>query len=64
MKLPEYDNRPQPGESLYSSPDDGAENIKMGLLALFGILALIGFFVFGIGGMLTLLLNFLHAIIN
>lgn len=41
MKLPEYDNRPSPGEPLYSS-DSGGGNIKWPA-AIIGIVALLGF---------------------
>lgn len=64
MKLPEYDNRPLPAEPLYSSPGSDTEDAKMTFLIIFGVLCLIGYFYFGLGGLLDLAVSFLRAILN
>lgn len=64
MRLPEYDNRPQPGESLYSAPSDAWEDIKMTLTAIFGVVALIAVPVLILGGIGMLLLSLLRAVVH
>jgi hypothetical protein len=64
MKLPEYDDRPQAGETLYSPPGRDTEDAKMTFLIIFGVLCLIGYFYFGLGGLLDIAVSFLRAILN
>jgi hypothetical protein len=64
MKLPQYDNRPQPGQPLYSDPSADEREAKGTLLAVVGILCFIGFLIFGIGGGATLLLSFLRGLLH
>lgn len=64
MRLPEYDNRPQPGEPLYSAPSDTWEDVKMTLTAIFGVVAMIAAPVLILGGIGMLLLSLLRAVVH
>lgn len=64
MKLPQYDSRPQPGEALYSDPSAGEREAKGTFMAVAGVLCLLGFLVFGVGGAFTLLLSALRDLLN
>jgi hypothetical protein len=64
MKLPEYDNRPPAGTPLYSDPDSGTREAKGLMLAIVGIIALLCFFIFGIGGSIKLLVDVLRSIFH
>lgn len=63
MKLPEYDNRPGPGQPLYSDKSgsssewDGLKFGLGGLLLLLGLLTSVGFLIYGL---ISLLRSLLH----
>lgn len=63
MKLPEFDSRPQPGDALYSAPDDG-EDGKMVANIVIGVACLVALFVFGFGGLVDIAVSVLRAILN
>lgn len=64
MKFPQYDNTPGPGEPLYSDPNQDDREAKGTFLAIAGVICFIGFLVFGVGGMFTMLLNSLRALLH
>jgi hypothetical protein len=60
MKLPQYDNRPGPGEPLYKSDDSGWEDIKFPFMVVALLAALVGALFMTFQGLLDFLRSIFH----